>query len=121
MARLIHLNTFSDKRGKLTVIEKVLPFDVRRIFYIYDVDDSVRGGHRHKTTTQAAVCIKGSCKIFNNNGQIKETFLLDNPEKCLILEPADWHQMLEFTPDAVLMVMASSEFDIHDYIFEPYD
>ena len=47
MAHIIDLKTFTDNRGNLTVIEKVLPFDIKRIFYIYGVDDSVRGGHRH--------------------------------------------------------------------------
>ena len=48
MARLIDLKTFTDTRGNLTVIEKVIPFDIKRIFYIYGVDDSRRGGHRHR-------------------------------------------------------------------------
>ena len=63
MAELIDLTTFIDKRGHLTVIEKVIPFEIKRIFYIYGVDDSTRGGHRHKQTSQAAICIKGSCNV----------------------------------------------------------
>ena len=55
MAHIIHLKTFSEKRGNLSVIENEIPFDIKRIFYIYGVDDSVRGGHRHKTTVQAAI------------------------------------------------------------------
>jgi dTDP-4-dehydrorhamnose 3,5-epimerase-like enzyme len=121
VAYLIDLKTFTDKRGNLTVIEKVLPFDIKRIFYIYGVDDSVRGGHRHHKTVQAAICISGSCKIFNYNGTSKETYNLDKPAKCLVLEPADWHQMYDFTPDAILMVLASEYFDEKDYIFERYD
>jgi hypothetical protein len=58
MAELTDLKTFTDKRGNLTVIERIIPFDVKRIFYIYGVDESVRGGHRHKTTVQAAICLK---------------------------------------------------------------
>ena len=60
MASIIDLKTFTDKRGNLTVIEKVIPFEIERVFYIYGVDDSVRGGHRHHKTIQAAICIKGS-------------------------------------------------------------
>jgi dTDP-4-dehydrorhamnose 3,5-epimerase-like enzyme len=116
----IDLKTFTDKRGNLTVIEKVIPFDVKRIFYIYGVDSSVRGGHRHKTTIQAAICLQGSCEIHNNNGTTEEYFLLDQPNKCLILEPRDWHIMNNFTQDAILMVLASEYFDANDYIFEPY-
>lgn len=120
MAQLINLITYTDKRGNLTVIEKVIPFDIKRIFYIYGVDDSIRGGHRHYKTYQAAICIKGSCKIFNNNGGNIETFSLSSPDKCLIIEPCDWHKMYDFSKDAILMVLASEFFDEKDYIFEPY-
>lgn len=120
MARLIDLKTFTDDRGNLTVIEKVIPFDVRRIFYIYGVDNSVRGGHRHHQTIQAAICLKGHCTIWNSNGSTTEEFVLDKPSKCLILEPSDWHKMYNFSPDAILMVLASEFFDPKDYIYEPY-
>jgi len=123
MAYLINLQTFSDKRGYLTVIddiENILPFKVKRIFYIYGVDDSPRGGHRHKKTCQAAVCLKGSCKISNNDGEEKKIFIMDNPNKCLILEPQDWHVMNDFTHDAIFIVLASEAFDPNDYIYEEY-
>ncbi len=120
MAHLINLKTFTDKRGNLTVIEKILPFEIRRIFYIYGVDDSIRGGHRHNKTIQAAVCIKGSCKIFNDDGTNKSEYTLNSPDKCLLLEPCDWHKMYDFSDDAILMVVASEHFDKNDYIFEPY-
>lgn len=120
MAFLLNLTTFTDNRGNLTVIEKTIPFDIKRIFYIYGVDDSVRGGHRHHKTIQAAICIKGSCFISNHDGENKMEFILDTPAKCLILEPNDWHQMHHFTADAILMILASEYFDQADYIFEPY-
>lgn len=121
MARILSLKTFTDERGNLTVIERVIPFDIKRIFYIYGVDDSVRGGHRHHKTVQAAVCLRGSCIISNNDGKKKEDFLLDSPDKCLILETRDWHQMHHFTPDCILMVLASEYFDAADYIYENYE
>ncbi|MBI4931500.1 MAG: FdtA/QdtA family cupin domain-containing protein [Bacteroidetes bacterium] len=121
MAHLLNLKTFTDKRGNLTVIEKVIPFDIKRIFYIYGVDESTRGGHRHKKTIQAAICLQGSCTIFNNDNIKKEVFVLDSPDKCLILEPNDWHQMHRFSKDAILMVLASDFFDQKDYIFEKYN
>ena len=120
MAYIINLTTHSDKRGNLTVIEKQIPFQIKRIFYIYGVDDSVRGGHRHHTTVQAAICIHGSCIVSNNDGEKKEDFLLNHPSKCLILETKDWHTMHHFTPDAVLLVFASTPFDSRDYIYEEY-
>ena len=104
------------------VFDKVLGIMIFKviIFYIYGVDDSVRGGHRHHKTIQAAICLQGSCHINNNNGNKKEEFTLDSPHKCLILEPSDWHTMDRFTSDAILMVLASEYFDANDYIFEPY-
>lgn len=120
MAILIDLKTFTDKRGNLTVIEKVIPFAIKRIFYIYGVDDSARGGHRHKSTYQAAICLVGGCVIYNNNGQSEETFVLDSPSKCLLIDPEDWHQMKNFTRDAILMVLASEYFDPADYIYQKY-
>ena len=120
MAYLIDLKTFIDVRGNLTVIEKTIPFDIKRIFYIYGVDQSARGGHRHKATIQAAICLKGSCRIYNNDGQDENYFMLDQPSKCLILQTRDWHTMDQFSPDAILMVLASEYFDQQDYIFEPY-
>lgn len=120
MAALIDLKTFTDEKGNLTVIEKTIPFDIKRIFYIYGVDNSTRGGHRHKNTVQAAICIQGSCRIFNHNGSETAYFHLDSPSKCLILNPEDWHTMDQFSPDAILMVLASTYFDPDDYIYEPY-
>ena len=120
MAQIIDLKTFTDKRGNLTVIEKVVPFDIKRIFYIYGVDDSKRGGHKHHKTIQAAITIVGSCTIYNHDGTQENTFLLDSPSKCLILNPQDWHQMYNFTPDAILMVFASEYFDANDYIYGSY-
>ena len=120
MSYIIDLKTFTDKRGNLTVIEKVIPFDIKRIFYIYGVDDSKRGGHRHHKTIQAAICIKGSCKIYNNNNIKEEVFELNQPNKCLILNTEDWHTMYDFSEDAILMVLASENFEEKDYIFEPY-
>ena len=111
---LIDLKTFTDERGNLTVIEK-LPFPIKRVFYIYGVDGSVRGGHRHKKTRQAAVCIQGSCTV----DVPLDYYLLDSPSKCLIIEPEDWHKMYAFSKDAILMVLASTEFDENDYIYPP--
>jgi hypothetical protein len=121
MAKIINLKTFTDTRGNLTVIEKIIPFEIKRIFYIYGVDDSKRGGHRHHKTIQAAICLQGACIISNHTGKEKQEFILNSPDKCLLLEPADWHTMHHFTSNAILMVLASEFFEPDDYIYEPYD
>ena len=120
MPKSIDLLTFTDLRGNLTVIEKVLPFPIKRVFFIYGVDSSKRGGHRHKTTVQAAICIQGSCRIFCDDGETEEIHFLDSPSKCLLLEAKDWHIMDQFTPDAILLVFASTLYVEDDYIFDPY-
>lgn len=120
MPLLIPLKTFDDGRGVLTVMEKEIPFEIRRIFWIYPSTDSVRGGHRHVITRQAVICVKGSCTIRTHNGNEKKEFRLDNPSTCLLLEPSDWHQIQDFSPDTILMILASAGFDPNDYIFDSY-
>jgi len=119
MAYEINLPSHANDSGKLTVIEKVLPFNIRRVYYIYDVKGS-RGGHRHKKTIQALVCVCGSCEIYSNNGKEEFIYKLDRPDKCLIVEPPDWHTMFNFSRDALLLVCASEEYDVNDYIDEAY-
>ena len=80
----------------------------------------MRGKHRHHKTVQAVICIKGSCAIYNNNGETEQEFILDSPDKCLLLEPRDWHKMYNFSKDGILLVLASENFDETDYIFDPY-
>jgi dTDP-4-dehydrorhamnose 3,5-epimerase-like enzyme len=122
MARLIDLQTYTNDRGNLTVIEKVLPFEIKRVFFIYGVDESVRGKHRHKVTVQAAVAIQGSCTIVNqlpDTSNLQE-FDLNQPSQCVILDPKDFHWMHKFSKDCILMVFASEYFDPDDYIYTPY-
>ncbi|MCX6155652.1 MAG: FdtA/QdtA family cupin domain-containing protein [Candidatus Kapabacteria bacterium] len=122
MAKLIDLKTYTDSRGSLTVLEKVLPFEIKRIYYIYDIPstDKVRAGHRHIRNIQALICLKGYCEIHNNSGKVTEIINLDSPDKCLILNPEDWHTMQNFSSDAILLVAASEYYDKSDYIDEEY-
>ena len=122
MPKLIDLKTFTDMRGNLTVIEKVIPFDIKRVFYIYGVDDSVRGNHRHIKTIQAAIAIQGECCIVNQSGDgmLPERVVLNSPSKCLIISPEDYHWMDNFSKDCILMVFASEYYDASDYIYEAY-
>ena len=122
MSNLINLQTYEDSRGFLTVIEKELPFEIRRLYYIYNVDKSIRGQHRHIKTIQAAVVLNGSCSIFcqKPNGVVSE-FRLINPSECLIILPEDYHWMDNFSPNTILLVMASELYDPQDYIYEPYE
>ena len=119
MAYLIDLPTFGDARGNLTVVEKLLPFEIKRFYYIYDVTNK-RGGHRHKKTIQALICLGGSCEIYLNDGIKEEIVVLDTPNKCLIVEPKDWHTMDKFTLGSTLLVFSSEFYDRDDYVDEEY-
>lgn len=120
MAKLFHLQTFSSEKGSLTVFEKILPQGIKRIFYIYKAENQVRGGHRHTLAYNALTCVSGKCKVFVNNGQEKQVFDLDTPDTCLLLNPEDWHEMYDFSEDAVLLVLSDQFYDKEDYIFEKY-
>ncbi len=122
MAHIIKFKTFTDERGSLTVVEKEVPFNIKRVYYIYGVKGkAVRGQHRHHKTIHALVCIKGSCEIYINDGKKKETHILNTPDQGLVLMPEDWHSMYNFSEDAVLLVFASEYYDPDEYIAEGYD
>jgi len=117
VAKIIKLSTFKDERGSLTVLEKNIPFEIKRVFYIYNVDDSKRGFHKHKNTRQIAICISGSCDIIIENKK-QQTYTLDCQDKGLLIEPKDFHWMENFTKDSILLVLASELYDENDYIYE---
>lgn len=108
-----------DDRGQLVAIEenKDLPFDVRRVYYIYDTLPGVRRGfHAHKKLQQVLLCVNGSCKIHLDNGFDTAEVLLDKPNEGLYIANNMWREMYDFTPGAVLLVLASEFYDEADYI-----
>ena len=117
-SKIIEIPTFEDKRGCLSVMENILPFKIKRIYWIYGADEQSRGGHRHKITKQALVALSGTIDLKINDGNKETLYILDNPSKCLIVEPEDWHTMF-FKNNAVLLVLASHPYDKKDYIETP--
>ncbi|MFD2703141.1 sugar 3,4-ketoisomerase [Paenibacillus shunpengii] len=118
-SELMTVNELGDERGLLTVIEemKTIPFEIKRVFYIYGTKMGVRRGfHAHYKTRQALICVSGSCKVYLDNTHRKTDVLLDSPTKVLILEPNDWHEMYDFSEDAVLLVLSSHLYNAEDYI-----
>lgn len=115
----IQFPTYQNETGTLSFFEaeRHIPFDIRRVYYIYDVQgNSRRGFHAHRALEQVLLCIHGSCKILLDNGKEKETVLLDKPNEGLIVENPIWREMYDFSPGAVLLVMASQYYDEADYI-----
>jgi quercetin dioxygenase-like cupin family protein len=116
---VLQLPSFHDERGGLTVLEKVLPFDIRRTYWIYDAVGQTRGGHRHAVTRQALVAVNGKVTVYMNDSRHAKDVVLDHPGQCLLVEPEDWHRMT-FGGNAVLLVLASHFYDKTDYIDEAY-
>ena len=108
-----------DERGQLVAIEalKDLPFEFKRVYYIYDTKDGVRRGfHAHYDLEQILICVSGSCKIHLDNGFETEEVLLDKPYEGLYIANNMWREMYDFTKDAVLLVIASRPYEESDYI-----
>jgi dTDP-4-dehydrorhamnose 3,5-epimerase-like enzyme len=120
MAYIIDFEKYSDERGTLTVIDKVLPFEIKRSYYITDVNHLSRGGHRHKVLVEAIICMNGSFTVYIHDGVKKQEIILDNPHQCLIVETGEWHSFYNFSPGAILVSLASTHYDSDDYIYEPY-
>jgi len=119
MAYMIYLKSFKDERGRLTPIDRVLPFDIKRLYYISSITDAAeRGGHAHYLTTEAVFCVNGSFTVVINNGKKREEFFLNDHNQCLIVEPYDWHMMCNFSQGAILMGVSSTHYDHTDYIYE---
>jgi dTDP-4-dehydrorhamnose 3,5-epimerase-like enzyme len=117
---MLQLPTFVDSRGALTVLEKALPFESVRAYWIYGADGQIRGGHRHTYTRQALIAMSGHVSIFMNDGVSQEVVELTNPNQCLLVEPKDWHTMT-FGPGSILMVLSSHSYDRSEYIDTPYE
>lgn len=108
-----------DDRGQLIALEEMkdIPFEIKRVYYMYDTVEGVRRGfHAHKCLEQILICIHGSCKILLDNGKEKEIVPLDKPYEGLYVSNDMWREMYDFSPDAVLMVLASEFYDESDYI-----
>lgn len=108
-----------DERGQLIALEENqdIPFEIKRVYYMYDTKEGVRRGyHAHKSLEQILICIHGTCKILLDNGVEKEEVLLDKPYEGLYVSNNMWREMFDFSPDAVLMVLASDYYKEEDYI-----
>ena len=108
-----------DDRGQLVAIEamKDLPFEVKRVYYIYDTLPGVRRGfHAHRNLQQILLCVSGSCKIHLDNGDDTAEVLLSKPNEGLYIANDMWREMYDFAPGTVLLVLASEYYDEADYI-----
>ena len=107
-----------DDRGCLCFAEhKHLPFEIKRIFWIYGVGDGkTRGGHAHKTCAEVVFPVNGSFEILVDNGYESKTFFMDSPSRGIYIAPNVWCHLRNFSSDAVCVVLASQEYNPKGYI-----
>ena len=118
----VSTTTFHKKKsasGSLSFLEaeRDIPFNIKRVYYIYDVNSNERRGfHAHKTLQQYLICTHGSCKVLLDNAKEKEILELSDSNIGLYVGPRVWHEMFDFVNEAVLLVLASDYYDENDYI-----
>ncbi|MFL0251667.1 sugar 3,4-ketoisomerase [Clostridium neuense] len=116
---LMKFKCINGQYGKLVPIEGNfdVPFQIKRVFYIYGVDSNViRGHHALRKSHQILICLKGSVKIRLRTPIDEEIVELSNPEEGLYIGKLIWREMFDFSEDAVLFVLASEHFEEEDYI-----
>ena len=117
--KIIDLRKISDPRGNLTPIEGGvdIPFDVKRIYYLYDVPSGEsRGAHAHKELRQLIIAANGSFTITLDDGINKKSFTLNRPYQGLLIVPGIWRDLDDFSSGAVLLCLASEHYQAGDYI-----
>lgn len=116
---LHHLPLVHDLRGNLSVgeFEQHIPFPVKRYFLVFDVPSAeTRGEHAHKTCHQFLICVKGHVSVVADDGEHRQEFLLDRPNKGVYLPAGIWGIQYKYSADAVLLVFCSERYDANEYI-----
>lgn len=118
--KILEFIDLGDERGNLVVIEGEgihIPFDIKRVFYIYGSDSAVvRGQHANRETEFLLVNVSGTSKVRVDNGNEQEIIELNRPRMGLYLAPMVWKDMYDFSEDSVLLVLASRHYDPDEYI-----
>lgn len=118
-ARIINLPKISDPRGNLTFVEghKHIPFDIKRVYYLYDVPGGEsRGGHAHYELEQLVIAASGSFDMILNDGVNQQRFHLNRSYYGLFIPKMIWREMDNFSSSSVCLVLASMRYDESDYI-----
>ena len=118
--QIIDIRKYTDNRGYLSVVEEGtdIPFDIKRVYYLYMVPEVARGAHAHKELQQLLIATSGSVDVIMDDGLNKQTFHLDRPWKGLYVPAGLWRDLENFSGGAVLMCLASEKYDADDYIRE---
>lgn len=122
---VLEFKDLGDERGKLVVIEgnDSIPFDIKRVFYIYGSDESViRGQHANRESEFVLINVAGTSKVRITDGLEEMIVELNKPMMGVYIPKMIWKDMYDFSPDSVLLVLASTHYDSKEYIrnYEEY-
>ena len=118
---IIEIDKHHHEKGNLSVVEngKTIPFDVKRVYYLYDVPGGEsRGGHAHKELKQLIVAASGSFDVRLDDGFQKRTYSINRPYQGILVVPGIWRELDNFSSGSVCLVLASTEYSEEDYIRE---
>jgi oxalate decarboxylase/phosphoglucose isomerase-like protein (cupin superfamily) len=116
--KIIDIPKINNAKGNIGVVENdTIPFDVKRVYYLFDVPSGAkRGGHAHKKLKQVILAISGSFDVVLKDGKSNEIITLNRPDKGLLIENNIWRELENFSSGSVCLVLASEEFSENDYI-----
>lgn len=116
---ILPLSKIHNRAGNITIVEGQtnIPFDVRRIYYLYDIPGGEdRGGHAHKELHQLIVAASGSFNVLLDDGQNKKIVTLNRPDYGVMVVSGIWRELFEFSSGAICLVLASQKYEQDDYI-----
>lgn len=117
--KVIDFDVHPDERGNLTALSSFqeIPFEIKRIYYTWNMPkEAIRGGHAHRVLDEVMVCLHGSCDFVLDDGKEKITVTLDRPNKGLYVEASLWRHFTNFSPDCVVILIASDYFHPEDHV-----
>ena len=117
--KIIQLPKITDPRGNLTFLENMnqIPFEIKRVFYIYDVPTGVsRGSHAHRNLKQFIICLSGSFDVLLDDGKSKKKVHLNSPWQGLFIPSMIWSSEANFDPGSVCLILVSELYDPESYI-----
>ena len=117
--KFFNTRTMVEPDGNLVPLESNydVPFNIRRVFYVYGVkDQNDRGEHAHHKTKQVLICLHGKVEILVHDGKRKQKYLLESPQQALYIPEMIWDEQIYLTEDSILLVLANTKYSLSDYI-----